>query len=117
MDFKLFEEGINTLKNMMKEEDDINNFFRDKCDDFIYIPNSKIKSYIANTLWSWSKVEDAQETLEYFIWEMNFGEKWREYYIECNGKFIDITTPKTLYSYLKGNTIYLNEDKKKELKI
>lgn len=46
---------------------------------------------------------DNDNTLEWWIWEMNYGKNvTAEDVIDENGKFIDITTPEKLYDYLVG---------------
>ena len=46
---------------------------------------------------------DNDNTLEWWIWEMNYGKNvTAEDVIDENGKFIDITTPEKLYDSLVG---------------
>lgn len=41
--------------------------------------------------------------ISYFIYELNYGEKWTPTSITIDGKSIDISTPEKLYDYLTGN--------------
>ena len=48
-------------------------------------------------------LDNNDDTLEWWIWEMNYGKNvTAEDVIDENGKFIDITTPEKLYDYLVG---------------
>lgn len=47
------------------------------------------------------KLNDKDNTLEWWIWEMSYGKNiTAEDVMDENGKFIDLTTPEKLYDYL-----------------
>lgn len=110
MNFKKFENGIKILQQMQERENKINEFMKGICEDFIYTPCYDPFNYIFNTLWSWSKVEDAGDMLSYFIFELNYGKEWTKNHIkEADGRIIKLSNVEEMYNYLKGKTIYCEE--------
>ncbi len=45
--------------------------------------------------------KDADDTISYFVFELDYGRKWKEGMItDSNGKDIDLSTSEKLYNYL-----------------
>lgn len=44
--------------------------------------------------------DDQGEWIDYYIYELNFGEKWKEYKVMVKGKYFKLETPEELWELL-----------------
>lgn len=96
-----FVKAINDIKEFEEKIDKINAVLEENCEDSIYCPPS-----VLHTLFDLlQEMFDDKETdwIGYFIYELNFGQKWEPGMITDNGKDIRLQTPEDLYMLLINN--------------
>lgn len=102
-----FCEIIEELRDINEIQEKIGDLFRNSKNEMLRefgTPDAMIianENIIVDLLKDSFGLKDNDETLEWWIWEMNYGKDvTAEDVIDENGKFIDITTPEKLYDYL-----------------
>lgn len=96
-----FVKALNDIKDFNEKIDRINNVLNETCDDNIYCPPS-VENTLLNLL---QELFDDKETdwIGYYIYELNYGEKWEPGMITDNGKDVKLETPEELYMLLIHN--------------
>lgn len=96
-----FVKALNDIKDFNEKIDRINNVLNETCDDNIYCPPS-VENTLLNLL---QELFDDKETdwIGYYIYELNYGEKWEPGIITDNGKDVKLETPEELYMLLIHN--------------
>lgn len=92
-----FVESINAIKEYHKKINNIQTVLEENCEDSIFWPPS-LEDALVKVLED--SFNDETDIIEYFIYELEFGDKWEPGYIEDNGKDIKMQTPEELYDYL-----------------
>lgn len=102
-----FCEIIEELRNINEIQEKIGDLFRNSKNEMLRefgTPDAMIianENIIVDLLKDSFGLNKNDDTLEWWIWEMNYGKDiTAEDVIDENGKFIDITTPEKLYNYL-----------------
>lgn len=102
-----FCEIIEELRDINEIQEKIGDLFRNSKNEMLRefgTPDAMIianENIIVDLLKDSFGLKDNDDTLEWWIWEMNYGKDvTAEDVIDENGKFIDITTPEKLYDYL-----------------
>lgn len=98
---------IEELKNIEEIQGKIKDIFRNSKNEILrdfgspytlLVPTDHL---VVDLLKDNFKLDDKDNTLEWWIWEMNYGKYvTAEDVMDENGKFIDLTTPEKLYDYL-----------------
>ena len=79
--------------------DELNRAFTDEFEDSIFYPYLKYEAKMVDLLKS--VMHDKYDDIEYFIYELNFGEKYEDGMIrEKDGTLIDFSTAENVYDYL-----------------
>lgn len=90
---------INFIKERGEKMDELNKVFTDEFEDSIFYPYPKYETKLVNLLKS--VMHDEYDDIEYFIYELNFGEKYEDGMIrEKDGTLIDFSTAGNVYDYL-----------------
>lgn len=105
MDKKLFIETITAIKEQLEHDRNCHDAFS------IILPNDYVSGYdyskVLNMLIKLLKIEfnDNSEWIEYFIWDLEFGDKFEMGMVTENyGKdIIDLSSIDKLYDFLKKN--------------
>ena len=102
-----FCEIIEELRDINEIQEKIGDLFRNSKNEMLRefgTPDAMIianENIIVDLLKDSFGIKDNDDTLEWWIWEMNYGKDvTAEDVIDENGKFLDITTPEKLYDYL-----------------
>ena len=99
---KSFIEYINFIKKMQDSEMRIYHFLSEEITDFSGFIYSKYESKFVDLLAE--AMGDKGEWIAYFIYELNFGENWKEGTVtEKDGTDIRLQTPEDLYIFLTEN--------------
>ncbi len=98
---------IEELRNINEIQEKIGDLFRNSKNEILrdfgepytlVVPTDHL---VVDLLKDNFKLDDKDNTLEWWIWEMNYGKNvTAEDVMDENGNFIDITTPEKLYDYL-----------------
>lgn len=98
---------IEELKNIEEIQGEIKDIFRNSKNEILrdfgspytlLVPTDHL---VVDLLKDNFKLDDKDNTLEWWIWEMSYGKNiTAEDVMDENGKFIDLTTPEKLYDYL-----------------
>lgn len=96
----VFIKTLDAIKEYHTKIDNINNVLKDNCEDAILYPPS-LESTLINVLED--AFNDETDIIGYFIYELEFGEKWHAGCVTENNKDIKMQTPEELYDYLIGN--------------
>ena len=101
--YEQFEDYILFIKSAQEEEDKLNSLFRECFDDSSFYPHTRYETKLIKLLEYIMEDEDTG-WISYFIYELNFGEKWKEGFVvdKVFGKEVDIPmkTIRNLYDYL-----------------
>lgn len=90
---------IEFIKERGEKMDEMNKFFTDEFEDSIFYPYLKYETKLVRLLKS--VMHDKYDDIEYFIYELNFGEKYEDGMIrEKDGTLIDFSTAENVYDYL-----------------
>ena len=90
---------INFIKERGKKMDELNRVFTDEFEDSVFYPYLKYETKLVSLLKS--VMHDKYDDIEYFIYELNFGEKYEDGIIrEKDGTLIDFSTAENVYDYL-----------------
>ena len=90
---------INFIKERGEKMDELNRAFTDEFEDSIFYPYLKYEAKMVDLLKS--VMHDKYDDIEYFIYELNFGEKYEDGMIrEKDGTLIDFSTAENVYDYL-----------------
>ena len=92
-----FVEAINVIKEYHTKINNIQTVLEENCEDAVFWPPSLEDTLIRVLKYSFN---DEADIIGYFIYELEFGDKWKPGYIEDNGKDIKMQTPEELYDYL-----------------
>ena len=104
---QVFVDTINAIKEYHKKIDNIQTVLEENCEDSIFWPPS-LENTLINVLIE--TFNDEEDMIGYYIYELEFGEKWEPGRIKDNDKDIKMQTPEDLYDYLvDGLGDYLNE--------
>ena len=99
---------INELKSFENMRNDINKIFKksknslvkDFCDSStILIGNNDIVIKLLNNIFNLEEKSLSGTILDWWIYDINFGENFNKGDIVDNGKKIDLSTPEKLYDY------------------
>jgi len=101
-----FINGVCTLEKMYKQEAQVIKAL-DICE---WVPSNWISEYYAlfSSLCELPEDPVAGSDLDYFIYELDFGRKWKPGMVRFDGKDIPLRTPKELWDYI--HICYKNED-------
>ena len=87
------------IKERGEKMDELNRAFTDEFEDSIFYPYLKYEAKMVDLLKS--VMHDKYDDIEYFIYELNFGEKYEDGMIrEKDGTLIDFSTAENVYDYL-----------------
>lgn len=90
---------IEFIKERGEKMDEMNKLFTDEFEDSIFYPYLKYETKLVSLLKS--VMHDKYDDIEYFIYELNFGEKYEDGMIrEKDGTLIDFSTAENVYDYL-----------------
>ena len=90
---------INFIKERGEKMDELNRVFTDEFEDSVFYPYLKYETKLVSLLKS--VMHDKYDDIEYFIYELNFGEKYEDGMIrEKDGTLIDFSTAENVYDYL-----------------
>ena len=94
---------VDTLKFMEEREnmqEVINKVLSEEFEDCIFYPYFKYESQMLKVLED--AMHDTGEMISYFIYELDFGQEYKEGCVtENNNEIIDISTAEKLYDYLE----------------
>ena len=94
-----FVSSINFIKERGEKMDELNRVFTDEFEDSVFYPYLKYEAKMVDLLKS--VMHDKYDDIEYFIYELNFGEKYEDGMIrEKDGTLIDFSTAENVYDYL-----------------
>ena len=92
---------INFIKERRDKVDQINRLFTEEFEDSVFYPYARYETELINLL---ETVFEGDDTISYFIYELDFGEL--EFASECitnpDGTTVSLTSPEELYDYLVG---------------
>jgi len=94
---KKFSYYINEIKKYHEKIDNLNEAIRLNCEDGIYAPPSLEAALIDLLV---TAMDDEYEVIDYFIYQLNFGEKWESGDLLINDKDIKLKTIDDLYDFL-----------------
>lgn len=95
-----FVKTINAIKEYNDKIDAIQTVLEENCEEAIFWPPS-LQNDLINVLKDvFNDTSDYDGMIEYFIYELEFGDKWQSGYITDNGKDIKMQTAEDLYDYL-----------------
>ena len=90
---------IEFIKERGEKMDELNRAFTDEFEDSVFYPYLKYEAKMVDLLKS--VMHDKYGDIEYFIYELNFGEKYEDGMIrEKDGTLIDFSTAENVYDYL-----------------
>lgn len=90
---------INFIKERGEKMFELNRAFTDEFEDSIFYPYLKYEAKMVDLLRS--VMHDKYDDIDYFIYELNFGEKYEDGMIrEKDGTLIDFSTAENVYDYL-----------------
>lgn len=96
---------ISSIKHTRKKEEIFSEALRKICpenlDVFLYTQEEEMLVSLLNEIMREKPNTFTKETeIEYFIYELNFGDEWKEDSIFYDGKTINMSTPELLYDFL-----------------
>lgn len=92
-----FVDAINAIKTYNNKINNIQTVLEENCEDVIFWPPSLEDALIKTLVEAFN---DYNEMIDYFIYELEFGEIWSPGFITENGKDIKMQTVEDLYDYL-----------------
>lgn len=92
---------IKEIESLEKDIEDIHIALKKLDPDFNGFYLTRLLTLILDILES--TLNDDDSWIEYFVYELNFGKKWKEGTITQNGKGIKIQTAENLYDFLMMN--------------
>ena len=94
-----FVDAINDVKNVTKYHEGLNSYFRKhNADGYIFQPDCV--ATVLRLLHIIFSEADRDNWIEYFCYELNFGEKWTQGCVkQKDGTDIKLETPEDLYNY------------------
>lgn len=92
-----FVDAINAIKTYNNKINNIQTVLEENCEDVIFWPPSLEDALIKTLVESFN---DYSEMIDYFIYELDFGERWSPGFITANGQDIKMQTAEDLYDYL-----------------
>ena len=107
---EVFVETINFMKTRFDNEIVINNYLTAEFGDAIFYPYSNYESQMIKVLEN--VFDDTNEWISYFIYELDFGRKWKPGCVTEDGKDIPLSTPEQLYDMISENLEYKIQDLK-----
>lgn len=105
MNKEQFEKVINQLKTLSVDRDNLNKAFRKFDPDFNFVTFSRYESIITNMLKN--EFVDKDDWIEYYIYELNYGNKYKKGMVTDKGKNIKLKTPSDLFNLLVD--VYFNK--------
>lgn len=99
---ELFISSIEALKKQYEHDKKCSEAFK------VILPHDYISSYdnhfltnqLIGILQEATNDNHSESWIEYYIHELNFGEKWQEYKIRIKGKYFKLETPEELWELL-----------------
>ena len=98
---EVFVETINFMKTRFDNEIIINNYLTAEFGDAIFYPYSHYEVQMIKVLED--VFDDTSEWISYFIYELDFGRKWKPGCVTEDGKDIPLSTPEQLYDMISEN--------------
>lgn len=97
-----FVEAIKDIENAQRYQEELNNFFRkNNVDGYIFQPDCT--PTVINLLHTIYGVNDKDNWIDYFCFELDFGKKWKKGLItKKNGTDIVLCSPEDLYDLLEN---------------
>ena len=95
-----FIRSINKMKECDRKIQNIEKVLMENCDDAIFCPPSLETEMIQMLK---DLFHDESSWIEYYIFDLDFGEKWEEGMITETGKSVSMRTPEELYDILIQN--------------
>lgn len=95
-----FIKAISKVKAVHEYQDGLNTYFsKNGCDGNLYQPDCT--DTVLNLLHTIFGKADENEWISYFVFELEFGEKYNQGMIkDCEGECIDLSSTENLYNYL-----------------
>lgn len=94
---QVFVDTINAIKEYHTKINNIQTVLEENCDSVFWPPS--LEDTLINVLIEVFN-DDPADIITYFIYELEFGEKWESGYITENGEDVKLKTPEDLYDYL-----------------
>ena len=97
-----FVKSINFIEERVQAEFAINKLFTEEFEDSMFFPYSKYETaYVDLLAASMSNDKfNALDDIQYFIYELDNGKRWKPGDVTVNNKDIDMSTAEKLYDYL-----------------
>lgn len=95
---QVFVDTINAIKDYHTKINNIQTVFEENCQDSVFWPPS-LEDTLINVLIEVFN-DDPDNIITYYIYELEFGEKWEPGMITDNEEDIELKTPEDLYDYL-----------------
>lgn len=92
-----FVEAINAIKEYHKKVDNIQAVLEENCEYAVLCPPS-LESALVHALVD--SFNDSTGVIDYFIYELKFGDKWHPGCITVHNEDFKMQTPEDLYDYL-----------------
>ena len=97
MNIDLFRKAIEDIRRIHNFEEDVNGLLRKfNTDGEYFVPTCE--DMLVKVLQD--SMNDTDEFISYFIYDLNFGKEWKEGNVVDNGKDIKLSTIDELYDYL-----------------
>ncbi len=93
-----FEKVINQLQALSVDRDNLNNAFRKFDPDFNFVTFSRYESIITNMLKT--LFGDKDDWIGYFIYELDYGKKYKKGMVTDKGKDIKLKSAGNLFDFL-----------------
>jgi len=100
---KLFVETINILKEQLEHDNKCVEAFNTilPSDYVVGYDNGRLYDQLIKILQQLTDDQSENGLIEYFIWELDFGKKYKKGCLKIHNKDVDISTPEKLYETLK----------------
>lgn len=95
---QVFVDTINAIKDYHTKINNIQTVLEENCQDSVFWPPS-LEDTLVNVLIEVFN-DDPADIITYYIYELEFGEKWESGMITDNEQDIKLKTPEDLYDYL-----------------
>lgn len=91
---------INKMKEVERRIEAISDALRENCEDSLYCPPS-LENQLIEVMKKIFRDEGKEFSyIEYYIFELNYGEEWCEDSLRINGVSVPLKTPENLYDAL-----------------
>lgn len=97
MNKSTFIKTINAIKEYHKKINNIQEVLKENCEDSMFFPPS-LESTLIDVLSN--AFNDYTGMIDYYIYELNFGEEWKPGCITEHDRDVKMQTPEELYDYL-----------------